>query len=107
MSSILPGSREFEAPVYGTVFGQRSEVLQRLKPGDQLILVPDPPGTDEPSVWVHAPGGDVVGHLSPDINRWLVPLMLDGGRCSGVVTQVGGDDVASYKRLLITVRCRA
>ena len=107
MSSILPGTREFETSVYGTVFARRSDVLHRLSPGDQLILVPDPPGTDEPSVWVHAPGGDVVGHLSPDINSWLVPWMLQGGRCSAVVTHVGGDDVASYKRLTITVRCRA
>lgn len=107
MASILPGTREFETPVYGTVFGRRTDVLHRLRAGDQLILVPDPPGTDEPSVWVHAPGGDVVGHLSPDINTWLVPWMLGGGRCGAVVAQVSGDDVASYKRLIITVRCRA
>jgi len=106
MSSILPGSREFETPVYGTVFGRRSEVVHRLDVGDRLILVPDPPGTDEPSVWVHAPGGDVVGHLSPDINAWLVPWMLAGCRCGAVVSHIGGDDVASYKRLLITVRCK-
>jgi hypothetical protein len=107
MSSILPGSREFETPVYGTVFGRRSEVVHRLNVGDRLILVPDPPGTDEPSVWVHAPGGDVVGHLSPDINAWLVPWMLEGCRCGAVVSHLGGNDVASYKRLLITVRCKA
>jgi hypothetical protein len=46
------------------VFGQRAEVVHRLKEGDQLILVPDPPGIDQPNVWVHARGGDVVGHLS-------------------------------------------
>jgi len=107
MSSILPRSREFETTVYGTIFAQRSEALHRLKLGEQLILVPDPPGTDEPSVWVHAPGGDVVGHLSPDINSWLVPWMLEGGRCGGIVAHIAGDEVASYKRLIITVRCRA
>lgn len=106
MSSILPRSREFETTVFGTVFAQRRAALHRLKIGDQLILVPDPPGTDEPSVWVHAPGGDVLGHLSPDINEWLVPWMLDGCRCGAVVTHLGGDEVASYKRLAITVRCR-
>ena len=58
-------------------------------------------------MWVHAPGGDVVGHLSPDINSWLVPWMLEGGRCGAVVTRVRDDSVASYKRLIITVRCRA
>jgi len=106
MSSILPGTRVFDTPVYGTVFGSRTDALHRLRVGDQLILVPDPPGTDEPSVWVHAPGGDVVGHLSPDINAWLAPWMIDGGRCGAVVAHLGGDDVASYKRLIITVRCR-
>jgi hypothetical protein len=107
MSSILPGTREFDTPVYGTIFGRRGDAVHRLNVGDQLILVPDPPGTDEPSVWVHAPGGDVVGHLSADINAWLVPWMLGGGRCGAVVAHVGGSDVASYKRLIITVRCRA
>jgi len=45
--------------------------------------------------------------LSPDINAWLVPWMLEGGRCGGVVAHIAGDEVASYKRLIITVRCRA
>jgi hypothetical protein len=107
MSSIPPGTREFDTPVYGTVFARRSDALHRLRVGDPLILVPDPPGTDQPNVWVHAPGGDVLGHLSPDINTWLVPMMLESTRCGAVVTHLGGDDVASYKRLIITVRCRA
>jgi hypothetical protein len=107
MSLIPPGTRQFDTPVYGTVFGRRTDALHRLRVGDPLILVPDPPGTDEPNVWVHAPGGDVVGHLSPDLNAWLVPMMLDGARCAAVVAQLGGDDVASYKRLIVTVRCRA
>jgi hypothetical protein len=90
--------------VYGTVFGHRTQVVHRLRPGDRLILVPDPPGTEPPNVWVHAPGGDVVGHLSPDINSWLAPSMLDGSCYGAVVTQVHGDEVASWKRLTITVR---
>jgi len=105
MSSILPGTREFLTPVYGTVFGQRSAVVERLKQGDQLILVPDPPGIDEPNVWVHARGGDVVGHLSPDVNSWLVPSMLAGERYGAEVSRIAGHDVASWKRLVITVRC--
>jgi hypothetical protein len=106
MSSIPPGTHVFQTPVYGTVFARRTDAVHRLHAGDRLILVPDPPGTDVPNVWVHAPGGDVVGHLSPDVNAWLVPWMLDGGRCGASVDQVGSDDVASYKRLIITVRCR-
>ena len=104
MSSILPHAEEFRTPVYGTVFGRRTEVVHRLNSGDRLILVPDPPGTDPLTVWVHARGGDVVGHLSPDVNSWLAPSMLEGSCYAGVVDVVGGDDVASWKRLVITVR---
>lgn len=106
MSKITPGTERFQTYVYGTVFGGRATVLSRLRPGDTLILVPDPPGTDNPSVWVHAPGGDVVGHLAPDINRWLVPWMLAGHRCGAAVTAVAGPDVESWRRLVITVTCR-
>ena len=106
MSNITPGTERFETHVYGTVFGGRGDVLARLHQGEPLILVPDPPGTDDPCVWVHAPGGDVVGHLSPDINRWLVPLMLAGRRCRAEVTAIAGPDVESWRRLVITVTCR-
>ena len=104
VSSILPGSREFRTTVFGTVFGHRSEVLQRLHPGDRLILVPDPPGTEPLWVWVHARGGDLVGHLSPDVNSWLAPAMLAGRCYSAEVAEVRGEEVASWKRLTITVR---
>ena len=104
MSCILPGATEFRTPVYGTVFGKRPSVVQRLRQGDRLILVPDPPGTEPPNVWVHARGGDVVGHLSPDVNSWLVPLMLSGECYGAEVAQRFGNDVASWKRLVITVR---
>jgi hypothetical protein len=105
MPAILPETSEFRVPVYGTVFGNRSAVVRRLSVGDELILVPDPPGIDDPSVWVHASGGDVVGHLSAELNSWLVPWMLAGHRCRAAVAQVGGAEVASWKRLIIEVRC--
>jgi hypothetical protein len=106
MSSITPGTERFQTHVYGTVFADRAGVVSRLQPGDRLILVPDPPGTRDPSVWVHAAGGDVVGHLAPDINRWLVPLMLAGRRCGAEVTAVAGADAPSWRRLVITITCR-
>jgi hypothetical protein len=106
MSSILPGTEEFRTQVYGTVFARRAEAVARLQPGDALILVPDPPGTENPSVWVHASGGDVVGHLSPDVSAWLVPVMWAGARCAATVAHVAGAHVASWKRLEVEVRCR-
>jgi len=104
MSSILPDAEAFNTLVYGTVFGRRIDVVHRLAPGDRLILVPDPPGTVPPTVWVHTIGGDVVGHLSPDVNSWLAPSMLAGTCYGGEVWLVRGDYAASWKRLVISVR---
>lgn len=101
---VPPQAELFRTAVHGTVFGNRTQIVRRLRQGDQLVLVPDPPGTDEPTVWIHA-GDGVVGHVPPDIARWLVPWMLAGGRCRASVQKVGTDDVASWRRLVIEVRC--
>ena len=103
MSRILPDSSRFETPVYGTVFASRAATVARLRQGDRLTLVPDPPGVDEPSVWVHAPGGDVVGHLSPDVNAWMAPSMLRGARYGAHVASIGEPNTESWRRLIIEV----
>ena len=106
MAFVAPYAERFETAVHGTVFGARTEVVHRLRAGDTLILVPDPPGAEVPAVWVHATGGDVVGHLPVQIAAWLAPWMLAGARCSAAVRAVGGGDVASWERLTIEVGCR-
>src|SRR4051794_23764560 len=103
MSNILPDAPQFDVAVYGTIFAERRRAVERLQTGDRLILVPDPPGVDEPSVWVHATGGDVLGHLAPDVNRWMVARMLDGSRYSASVKSVAREGTASWKRLVITI----
>jgi hypothetical protein len=103
--TLPPHVDQFHSAVYGTVFGRRMDVVHRLHAGDRLILVPDPPGTDNPAVWVHARGGDVVGHLPFTLSRWLVPWMLGGGRCSASVEKLGTDEIASWRRLIIRVHC--
>lgn len=97
----------FRATVHGTVFGRRTEILDAARAGDELLLIPDPPDADEPAVWVHARGGDTLGHLPPEINAWLAPWMLRGGAASATILRVGGAEVPSWKRLLIEVRCGA
>lgn len=94
----------FRSTVHGMVFASRAAHFDALAPGDPLILIPDPPGEEEPAVWVHLPGGDPVGHLPPEISLWLAPWMLAGGRASASVVKVGGADTPSWKRLLIEVR---
>ena len=102
-----PWPDPFLTPVLGTVFAERAAVVQRLHPGDHLILVPDPPETEDPNVWVHAPGGDLVGHLPVETGARLAAWMIAGGRAGATVDKVGGEDVASWKRLIVRVECYA
>lgn len=102
---IPPQAERFRTAVHGTVFGQRTQIVHQLHVGEALILVPDPPGTEEPTVWVRNTAGAVVGHVPPDIARWLAPWMMAGGRCRAAVQKIGTADVASWRRLVIEVRC--
>jgi hypothetical protein len=105
----LPGRRPetFRTTVHGTVFGERTACLRGVEEGDELLLIPDPPGEEEPAVWVHLKEGDPLGHLPPEINSWLAPWLLRGGAARATALRVRGDEVPSWKRLLIEVRCRA
>ena len=92
--------------MHGTVFADRADHLDRLRPGDELLLLPDPPvDDDDPGVWVHLPDGDLLGHLPPEIEAWLAPWLLRGGRAEARAVRVSGDDVPSWRRLLIEVAC--
>jgi hypothetical protein len=95
----------FRTTVHGTVFGERASVVNRVAPGDELILIPDPPMEDDPEVWVHSATGDPLGHLPPEINRWLAPWLLRGGSAKATAVRVRGNDVPSWKRLIIEVHC--
>ena len=99
-----PRAEQFSTAVRGTIFGKRGEIARRLRPGDILLLIPDPPGVDDPAVWVHARGGDVLGHLAPDVNLWLVPWLLAGGRCQATVAKINSEDTESWRRIIIDVR---
>jgi hypothetical protein len=96
--------RTFRTTVHGIVFAHRAEHLDHLQPSDPLLLIPDRPEQEEPAVWVHLPSGDPIGHLPPEINAWLAPWLLRGGRAAAVALRVGDADVPSWKRLLIEVR---
>jgi hypothetical protein len=89
--------------VHGTVFCERRRHLGRLHVGDELLLMPGPPIDDDPGIWVHMRGGDLVGHLPPEIESWLAPWMLRGGSAKATVAKVEGEDVPSWRRLVIDV----
>lgn len=93
----------FRTTVHGMVFASRAAHFEGLAAGDPLVLIPDPPGGDEPAVWVHLPGGDPIGHLPPEIGHWLAPWMLQGGRVTAVVLRAGGAETPSWRRLLVEV----
>jgi hypothetical protein len=95
----------FRATVHGTVFCERADTLDRVHAGDELLLLPGPPIDDEPGVWVHLPGGELIGHLPPEIEAWMSPWMLSGGVARAFAVRVSGSDVPSWRRLLIEVTC--
>jgi hypothetical protein len=104
----LPPERPpcFRATVHGTVFCERAAHLDRLKPGDEVLLIPGPPVDDDPGIWVHMPGGDVIGHLPPEIENWLAPWMLRGGSARARAVRVSGSDTPSWRRVLLEVELR-
>ena len=95
----------FRATVHGTVFCARSRHLSRLHAGDELLILPGPPCDDDPGVWIHMPEGDLIGHLPPEIEAWLAPWMLRGGYAKAHAVKVEGEDVPSWRRLVIEVQC--
>ena len=102
----LPPERPpcFRATVHGTVFGERAAHLSRLRAGDEVMLIPGPPIDDDPGIWVHMPGGDVIGHLPPEIEFWLAPWMLRGGCARARAVRVSGADTPSWRRVLLEVQ---
>jgi hypothetical protein len=95
----------FRTFVHGTVFGDRATHVDEVAQGDTLILIPDPPMEEDPAVWVHLAGGDPLGHLPPEVNRWLAPWLLRGGSATATALKVRGHEAPSWKRLLIEVHC--
>lgn len=95
----------FRATVHGTVFGARASVVDRVAEGEELLILPGPPLDDDPGVWIHRYGGDLVGHLPPEIESWLAPWLLRGGRAIARALRVRGRDAPSWRRLVIEVEC--
>jgi len=96
----------FRSTVHGTVFAGRDRYVDEVAEGDELRLVADPPVQRHPEVWVHLPSGEPIGHLPPDIARWLWPWMSGGGVARARALRVQGSEVPSWRRLLLEVSCR-
>lgn len=95
----------FRATVHGTCFGDRPRQLEAVRAGDELVLIPDPPLDKAPGIWVHRLSGDPIGHLPPEIERWLAPWLLRGGSARARAVRVEGPEAPSWRRLLIEVTC--
>jgi len=95
----------FRSTVHGTVFAGRDRYVDSLHAGDEVQLIADPPVQDDPEVWVHLKSGEPIGHLPPDIGRWLWPWMARGGVAKATLLKVRGADVPSWRRLLLEVSC--
>ena len=95
----------FRATVHGIAFADRDRHLEALEAGDSLYLIPDPPDQETPEVWVHRPGGDLLGHLPTEISAWLAPWLSEGGGASAKALKIHGSEVPSWRRLLLEVSC--
>ena len=100
--ALPPEELRLRTNVHGTVFAARAAVVDRIRVGDRLLLVPDPQSDDDPpAVWLHVAGGDVLGYVPLQVAAWLAPWMLAGGRCVAQVVTLHGPDVASFNRIEI------
>jgi hypothetical protein len=79
--------------------------VEGLADGERLQLVADPPGQDDPWVWVHLSTGEPVGHLPPEVGAWLCPWMRQGGVARVRTVRVQGGDVPSWRRVVVEVTC--
>lgn len=93
----------FRSTLHGTVFAGRERLLDDLRDGDRLLIVPDPPGDDHPGVWVHLATGEPLGHLPPEIASWLWPRLQTGETAEARAVRVHGVDVPSWRRVVVEV----
>lgn len=93
----------FRSTLHGTVFAGRERLLDDLHDGDPVVVVPDPPGADDPEVWIHLQSGEPVGHLPPEICQWLWPRLQQGERATATALRVHGEDAPSWRRVVIEV----
>lgn len=99
--------RSFRATLHGTCFGDREALIDDLEPESRIALVPDPPVEEDPQVWVHAASGRPLGHLPPEIGAWLAPWLQRGGLATAHVLRVHGQEVPSWRRVVVQVECLA
>jgi hypothetical protein len=88
------------------VFAGRDRFVERISEGQSVRLVADPPVQKEPEVWVHLESGEPIGHLPPEIGRWLWPWMSRGGVAEARALRVRGAEVPSWRRLVLEGSCR-
>lgn len=100
-----PAARVFRATVHGLAFGNRAQLAARVREGDTLLLVPDPPVQAQPQVWVHLETGEPIGHLPDQISAWLARWLHEGGRAEARAVRVGSQDEPSWRRLVVEVTC--
>jgi len=96
----------FRSTVHGTVFAGRERFVDLLCEGETLRLVADPPVQREPEVWVHLESGEPIGHLPPEIGRWLWPWLSRGGVAEARALTVRGAEAPSWRRLVLEVSCQ-
>ena len=89
--------------MHGIAFAGRDRHLETIRPGGSLLVSPDPPGGEDPGVWIHLDTGEPVGHLPPEIATWLWPWLAQGGSATARASAVHGTEVPTWRRLVVEV----
>lgn len=95
----------FRATLHGTVFSGRERHLDDMEVGESLLLRPSLPVEVTAQVWVHLENGELVGHLPAEIADWLAPWLQAGGLARARALRVSGEEVPSWRRVLVEVEC--
>ena len=90
-----PCPARFRATLHGIAFAGRERHLDTLEEGDPFLVVPDPPGGDEPEVWIHLPSGEIAA--------WLWPHLQAGGAAQARALRVHGAETPSWRRVVVQV----
>lgn len=81
----------------GVTYGNRQEVIKKLKKGDELKFVPEPTNAyDRNAVMIMTESGEQIGYISKEHNKSTLDKMNQGVVYYPIVSEITGGDGYGY-----------